>query len=103
MQPPQCSPISHTRADSPLRLFILMKRGTDFINESILLINNAPAATSALTRPSGWQVAAGLAALASLNRTVHLATYNTLIHEEALRLHAEAPAGAPAAPSAAGL
>ena len=59
--------------------------------------------TRALTRPSGWQVAAGLAALASLNRTVHLAAYNTLIREEALRLHAEAQAGAPAASSAAGL
>ena len=36
------------------------------------------------------QAAAGLAALASLNRTVHLPTYNTLIGEEALALRAEA-------------
>ena len=56
--------------------------------------------TRALTRPCCWQLAARLAALANLNRTVHLPTYNKLIGEEALRLHAEAQAGAPAARSA---
>ncbi len=36
----------------------------------------------------GRQAAARLAALASLNRAVHLATYNRLIGEEALALRA---------------
>ena len=45
-------------------------------------------------------MAGRLPALANLNSTVYLPTYNKLIGEEALRLHAKAQAGAPAARSA---
>ena len=42
-----------------------------------------------LACPRGRQAAARLAALANLNRTVHLPTYNKLIGEEALALRAD--------------